>query len=412
MISKLLINSNKYSVWILASIIVIRLYLVTLPSFRIDMNSWLAWSARLVEVTPLHFYAPNYFADYLPGYLYILWFIGKSFQILFSPLSIFSNQFEIYLKFITNLFDFGTAYFIYKIVARYNRKWANWSSLLYLGNPALTFNSSVMGQVDGVPTFFLIYAIYLLLESKKATLWGIVMAIAGLIKPQVLVVLPIMLLALFKQFSIKQVLTSIIIFISLPFILSSPFFLNDPIFGLIKLLQKSVEVYPFNSIFAYNFWGLFGWWQSDINTLFHLTYRNWGVILFGFTLILIFIPLTYKKYSSKPSIIYMAFALSAMDFFLFLTRIHERYLFPVFALFLIAVSIKKTASLIWTYILLSFIHLINLWQVYFYYNYVYNDPAKASIQPYAFISQSSLIFTMITLIIFVIILRRHLESRE
>ena len=109
---------------ILILIIIVRLMCIFLPSFKIDMNDWQAWSARLVEVSPIHFYSPTYFSDYFPGYLYLLWFLGRSYNFLFPHLSIFNLGFELYLKLLTNIFDLATAFCIYKIVNRYQKKLA------------------------------------------------------------------------------------------------------------------------------------------------------------------------------------------------------------------------------------------------------------------------------------------------
>src|SRR6185369_13372594 len=44
--------------------------------FDTDLGTYKAWALRLAEVGPADFYAPNYFCDYPPGYLYLLWIVG------------------------------------------------------------------------------------------------------------------------------------------------------------------------------------------------------------------------------------------------------------------------------------------------------------------------------------------------
>ena len=41
-----------------------------------DVSLFRQWSDRLVQGGPAHFYAPGYFADYPPGYLYVLLVLG------------------------------------------------------------------------------------------------------------------------------------------------------------------------------------------------------------------------------------------------------------------------------------------------------------------------------------------------
>src|SRR5579884_3167914 len=128
-------KQSKFLLTLITLAVLFRLYCISLPGFKIDLGLFEAWAARLADIGPVHFYAPGYFTDYFPGYLYILWFLGKTFPLLsHSPIS--SVDFEHYLKFTTNLFDFGTAFLIYKIVAKKDREWGLTASFLYLINPA------------------------------------------------------------------------------------------------------------------------------------------------------------------------------------------------------------------------------------------------------------------------------------
>jgi len=257
MLSKIFTN---HKLLILA--VTIRVFLILLPSFKIDMNDWQAWSGRLVEVTPLHFYSPTYFSDYFPGYLYMLWFLGASFNFLFPHASIFSLGFEFYLKIFTNIFDIATAYYIYKIISNYRKNLGLLSAVFYLANPALAFNSSSWGQVDGILTFFLICAAYYLIELKKAYHFSFALALSILVKPQGLAVFPVMLSFLITNFKFSKIFSLLLIPFLLIF-LSLPFFLKDPILGLFHLFQKSASTYPYTSMFSYNFWSFAGWWVSD-----------------------------------------------------------------------------------------------------------------------------------------------------
>lgn len=387
----------KLTVWILALIITLRLSLVALPSFRIDMNDWQAWSARLVEVTPLHFYAPGYFSDYFPGYLYILWFLGASFKFLFPHLSIFSFGFEVYLKLFTNIFDLATAYYIYKIVSKYQKRLSLLSAVFYLANPALAFNSSVWGQVDGILTFFLASSAYYLLELKKIYRFNILSTLSIIVKPQGLAIFPILITYLLTNFKSSKYISLLII----PFlllILSLPFFLKDPLLGLLHLFQKSTVTYPYTSMFSYNFWSYAGWWIPDSTKFLKVTYQTWGIAIYLISLIFILAPLVIKKGYKNNFLVYFALSLASFAFFLFLTRIHQRYLFPFFAFLLITAFLKNSKWLKAFYAILSLIHFINLWYVYYYYNYVYPNPKFSSLIFYKFLSENYNWFTLFNLI--------------
>lgn len=380
-------------------ILLLRISFFFFPSFQIDMNSWKAWSQRLVEVGPSNFYSEDYFSDYFPGYLYVLWIIGSLFNLFSIPIN--NLSFELILKTITTMFDIGSAFFIYKIITKHNKSWAIFGSLFYLLNPAAVFNSSIWGQIDGIFTFFLIYASYLFIERKNISRGSLATALGILVKPHSLAMLPIILIYSFQNFSKALFLRSLFIIPIFLVIISSPFFINNSIFGIFEKALKSQDVYQYTSLFAFNFWSLIGFWKPD-NQGFILAYRNFGLILYAFSLILILVPLFKKKITSKE--FYILTALSFFAFFLFLTRIHERYLFPALAFILIAAFVSRSKFLIGAYVLSSIIHLVNLWYVYYYFNFVYINPKLGENVLYLTIGENSKLFSIINLILFTTIM--------
>src|SRR5690606_29194458 len=83
-----------------------------------------------------------------------------------------------------------------------------------------------------------------------------------------------------KKLSVKRIKNLIIPGALLFFVLSLPFFLSDPIFGTFKLIFQMSQDYPATSLFAYNFWGIEGFWISDLQTIGSLTYRTIGTIMY------------------------------------------------------------------------------------------------------------------------------------
>lgn len=380
---------------LIAFIIVIRLILMLTPSLKIDMGVWQAWTARLVEVGPAQFYSPDYFADYFPGYLYILWAVGFIFQQLTS-FNFFSKEFELVLKFITNIFDILTALFIFKIVNKYQKKLASFAACVYLANPVIIFNSSIWGQVDGIFTFFLVLSAYNLIELKRGVKWSFAAACSILIKPQSLAILPAVLLYLIKNFKRKSVVLYVLILAVLVITASIPFFAADPLFGLFKLFGKTAAGYTYTSLNAFNFWSIIGFWKQD-NIKWLISYQSWGIILYFIFLFIAIFPII-KKVRLKEGSMYLIIALSFLIFFLFPTRVHERYLFPFFAFFTVAIFIFKSLKLFVVYAILSLIHLINLWFVYFYYNSIYNNPKFSGSFIFDLITNSYFYLSVITLI--------------
>ncbi len=267
--------------FVLFLVLFIRVLLFSLPSFKIDMTDWQAWTSRLIEVGPSSFYSPNYFADYFPGYLYILLILGKAFLTLFPNSSLFSTDFIFILKGVTTIFDLGTAYLIYKIVKKYRPKVAIFASILYLGNPALIFNSSIWGQIDGILTFFLLLSIYFLIEVKNFLFWSISFAFAFLVKPQTISILPISLIYLFKEAGSLRLFKLVFLSIILSVVISLPFFINtNPVFGIFELFQKTASGYQYTSLYTLNIWSLIGWWKDDNTKWYFLSYQSWGIIFY------------------------------------------------------------------------------------------------------------------------------------
>ncbi|MBO5501978.1 MAG: carbohydrate binding domain-containing protein, partial [Clostridia bacterium] len=47
-----------------------------MDGYPVDIGCFQAWSLRMADKTPLGFYSPDYFCDYPPGYMLLLWPVG------------------------------------------------------------------------------------------------------------------------------------------------------------------------------------------------------------------------------------------------------------------------------------------------------------------------------------------------
>ncbi len=384
------------------AILFIRIFLFTQPSFQIDMTVWQAWSARLVEVGPMNFYDTNIWTNYTPGYLFFLWIIGLLFNGIFN-IPFFSSTFIYLIKFTTTIFDIATAILIFKILKEYrNKSWPILGLILYLGNPAIIFNTSVWGQIDGILTFFILLSLYLVTEKHKVSFSSAFLAEAFLIKPQTIAILPLYTLIIFQRFKknlIKIAVVVFLIFISY----SSLFFPRDIFFGLINLVIKMTKDYSITSLYAFNTWSILGWWQNDAIKWMGFSYALWGFLMYILALALIIIPSLIKQNKDK-FYFYLLYSLSIIAFYLFPTRVHERYLLPFFAFFLIAALLKRSRLLILIYIIASTINLVNLWFVYYYYNFIYNNPVLRNNIFYSLIEQNYKLLATVLIFCFFIIL--------
>ena len=364
--------------------------------FGTDVACFSAWADRMVELGPSKFYAKDYFSDYPPLYLYALYLIGfikKTFQI-----TSYSTAHLILLKLPAILSDLGIGYVIYKIgTKRLGLSRGICLSALYLFQPVVLMNSCLWCQVDSVYTLFLIIA-FVFLENKNLLPAMLVFGIGVLLKPQVLVFAPVLLLGVIHyvfrgNFSFLLLIRAIGYGLLTGIVM---FFLAAP-FGMENVLSQyfdTLSSYPYASVNAYNFWAGIGlnWYPQE--TLFcGMPCSSWGTIAIilaaAFALIL---GLRLGNLNEKYFVVASFLILTV---FTFSVRMHERYLYPLIPFLLLgftgfasrqalAVSSKAaqkdkleslSPALRFGYpaasIVLTWLHFCNTSHVLFYY-----DPAK------------------------------------
>jgi len=353
---------------------VLRIFLTNYGTLSLDLNTFVAWSDSLAKYGFSQFY--NGWSDYLPGYLYVLWGLGKIKEFLpISPLILY--------KLPAILADVLTGFLIYKIIRKTkSEKTALIFSSLYLFNPAIFVNSTFWGQVDSLTAFFAVFSIYQFPFSIYLS--SISLAIGTLIKPQAAFAAPVILfLMMRKKWEIKKIALYSLIGLStfiLPFI---PFSTGGNILQFIfDRIGRTLDQYPYGSVNAFNFWGIFGFWKPDST-----------IQIVGFILVVIFLGISFVKIWKKKESGYVLLAISFLSTFLFLTRIHERHLLVAFAPLLVAAS--SSYLLLIPYLGLSVTYLANL-----YYAYIWiTDNFRTIFSPSAisFLIVFNLIFFIFTL---------------
>ena len=334
---------------------IIRMFLSQLEGHEFDISIFRTWS-RGVHITGFSNFYHGVRSDYPPLYIYILWAVGAFYKSFISlSFDIHSPVFIIFLKIPAMIADIATALLIFLIVRKYGSfRLAFLSMISYAFNPAIIYNSAIWGQVDSVYTLFFMLAL-MLFVSDKPMLSGISLAMAILTKPQSLVLVPLFVLVMIKKYSsftfAKVMTASCAAFV----IVALPFYLDTSILELFKLYTSSYIQYPFNSLNAFNLWAFTGLFHPDNTQFLVMTYRMWGYFLFG----LIFTYVAYFTLKNKDDkSIYIACAILFFTFFMFFTRVHERYLFPMFAPLAVAMTLDRRFS--YVYVLATFTFLFNL----------------------------------------------------
>lgn len=395
----------KFPKSVLISILVIlgiRVAAFPLQSFTVDMGAWQAWAIRLTQLGPWQFYDPVIWTNYTPGYLLFLWIFGFIFEI--SGVSPATPPFELFIKIVSTVFDLACTYLIYHIVAKHaTKKLAYIAGLLYFANIAAIFNASVWGQIDGILTFFLLLSTYWIYEKRNVVISSAAYFYSILIKPQAIALAPILLLTYLNRMTGRSLVYAGALCLTIYFVVSMLFFPSNVILGLPSLIIQMIQDYPFTSLYAYNIWAIIGWWQSDNNVWLGLSYLMWGrIVYFGFV---VFVSYVYikRQYDKIPVQYYLTCTLLLFAFFLLPTRAHERYLMPMFAFLIISASLLKSRLLIVIYSLLMIIHALNLWYVYYYYLYVFDKSAENVTPFYQLISNQTILFSVLNLLMFGII---------
>lgn len=355
---------TKINLYILLIVVLFfRLSLSLLPAFEPDQSAYRFWSKRLVEEGPVKFYSNDIFTNNPLGYLYIFWLVGY-----------FSSESDLLLKLPANIADILSGLIIFSIIKkRLNEKWALLGFSLFVFNPAIFFNSSIWGQYDGFATPFVLLSSYFIIIRKLPEVSSSFFALAWTVKPQALVLAPLLILNILRFYSAWRWLSSFVIFLVTALIIYLPFFPTNPLQGLFYVNINSAQLFNCTSCFAFNFWGIFGNWHNDLNQLLSLPLVIWGMIILAIFLL----PFLFlKSLIFKSPYVYLTAAVSIMAFFTFLTRMHERYLFYIFPFLLLAALLLKSRVLIFFYLLISLLSTLNLYLPYAYYNKHLNLPSS------------------------------------
>ncbi len=322
--------------------------------FDTDLGTYKAWAIRLAERGPADFYAPNYFCDYPPGYLYILWLVGGIYQGL--EVGTAGALSTLLIKMPSLIADLLSSCLLFVLLRPRVGARLTWLVVLaYSLNPAVIFNSAIWGQTDSFFTLELFLGVLLLLERRIAFGWAVVM-VAAITKPQALVFLPLLaswqgnwdrperpIIAASSGLAVAALLT-------LPFL--------EPL-ALVEHFNKGAAYYAETSVNAFNLMAILGGFrQSDSGLLLFMSFKAWALLF----VVLFFAYLAYLIYRRRDAEMYMYLCfLLPFGFFMLSTRMHERYLFP--CLLFLAVLLPRRPRLWVLFAGLTVTYYLNLWYI-------------------------------------------------
>lgn len=371
----------------LAIALALHLLLISLPiAFTIDMNLFKAWSIWLVQQGFGNFY--NYSnCDYPPAYLYILWAIGKVYQI-FDPSFAHTSGvlFTAMIKLPPVFADIGAAMLIVKILKpQIAEERAYAIALIYTFNPLIIFVSAVWGQVDSVIIFLMLWA-FDLIQKNYAIRSGLLIAVMAIIKPQGIFLIPFLFLSQwFRQAwwawgAIALGGLGMIWLIILPFYGVGTSGLLPPFLLLYQRLQSTANYYDFASVNAFNIWGWANWGR-DYTTFAGISYKVIGLLLLAILSLWLGVFL-YQQRDQENQFPANCLAAAAMliGCFMLPTRMHERYMLYSLAFMVIAIAVIPTVK--WIYWGFTVTGAVNVGYVYLRYNHesLYNTIPEVWLQ--------------------------------
>ncbi|WP_379127603.1 glycosyltransferase family 39 protein [Paenibacillus sp. sgz500958] len=328
-------SDASYTLWFVAAMataLILRIWIgLTAQGYINDMNTFIAWGQRLVDMGPGKFYEEGYFADYPPGYLYILYLLSLIRGGL--GLTHGSSGENLLFKLPAIISDLVLGYMLYKVGRKkLGQGLAFGLMLLFLFNPAVLINSSAWGQADSFFLIFLLLSIRWASDKAfvRSAIW---FALAVLIKPQALIFTPVLLFAFYHHRAWKQLAVGALYGLGTFLLLAAPFFWNNGgIPGLVSLYKATLSSYPYSSVNAFNLYALTDpLWSSLDLTWLGITYRVWGFI-FILAAVALAVFFSFKKDRQDLSKSYFLGMVLIVVVFVLGTKMHERYLFPVLIL--------------------------------------------------------------------------------
>lgn len=296
-----------------------------------------------------------------------VWWLNNHLPIFPSPFIWFweGKGMVLLIKLPAIIADLGIGFLIYRFFQRKNKlKLGLMLSSLWLFNPVTWYNSAIWGQTDSVVNLLGLAAILFLL-NRKLIIFSLFFALSILFKGSLFIFAPLLFLVIIRQkYPLKELLRATFymllttIFISIWF--HPQFDLPLWLFNLYKnrILPGEIGYLTAN---AFNFWWLVEPGKVLDSTLYlGLQARVWGFIIAIAGIIGVSYWLLKTKLSDKR--LFLSLSFLSLITFLFMTRIHERYLYPLFPYATMLLGLVP--GLVLPYIILSITHLLNLYHLF------------------------------------------------
>ncbi len=368
-------TKTKHILWLLlgcALLLRLVLALVT-EGYPYDMSCFVAWGDKLASEGAANFYSEGYFADYPPGYLWVLGLVGAIRAALHIAYE--SKWTYFLLALVPSLCDCAAAALVYTTARRAELRehTAMILAAFTAFNPLMLFDTAVWKQIDGAFALPLLLC-FLLLEQRRylpaAVLYGVALAI----KPQALLFGPVLAVCYLAAIATEQDRLRAFgrCFGGAALALLPPLVTGLPFFGLAQLAPKLLEKYtstmsgyPYATINAFNWLAALGgnWKNLSETALLGVTWQQIGWV----NILLVTAGLVYLAVRSVRAGRFSPLLLAAyygIGIFTLAHCMHERYMVPGVLLTLLAAAHWNDIRLYAAGVGLSLTGFINLATVY------------------------------------------------
>ena len=359
-------------------------YLLPGSGFKVDLDSFQFWAADLATNGPWGFYERDFFHDYTPGYLYVLWLVGLAGGALGGIGDLHQGPADpgrSRRRLARGLDGARARWATSRRGRRGPRRGPEPDRLVRLRG---------LGAGDSFGVIFLLLGLRALWrdQPERAAIFTV---IAAIIKPRLGILVPLVAVVTIRRALWPaggegdpartghpwRIVTTAFAGLATTVIVPLPFGLS-PV-GLVEQLLSTGGGYPYLTVNAYNPWALVvgdagyslanaGQWVCDValegicgagTSLF----MGIPSIVFGSALLIAGFGVVLAFVARRPDrlTLLVALAVLALAFFILPTRVHERYGFPFFALGAILAAISWRWRI--AYVVLSVATFLNMYVV-------------------------------------------------
>jgi len=337
-----------------------------LPGNSLDEYEWKRWMAsihRYGVLNVLH-HVSN---DYGTAYYWVWWLVTRVYSVVgdndYVERPVFPGQryrplappLHLLLKVPPIIYDaalIATVFVaVFALMARRNQRTdrrllALAGAAIIAFQPAVLYDSAIWAQIDAAITAAMLGAI--VLAGRRRSGWaGAVWAIGFAIKPQPIVILPILLVLTFRtrgwrglpRFAASAVLVLTVVF--------AAWVLHGDLAIILRAYRTAFRSDQYSDKLSQGAWNLWWFWQVSSHPLPHdamfssvwfLTYKRIGLAL-SLAAALLALSYAWRRPNLRGALI--AGAYTAFAFYLLPTSTHERFLYPLLALLLPVAVVER-----------------------------------------------------------------------